>query len=76
MKHSLEFLKSEAKKGIIYNYSGTQFIVTGYYYNSDRKFRNVFSNFYHAEGINLWNGKKMVKYTGMKRAIVYSEVFN
>lgn len=34
-----------------------QFVVTGVYYNSNRKFKSIHtSNFRHAMGINLWKG--------------------
>lgn len=35
----------------------SKFIVTGFYYNSTRRFRQVHSNGRHALGINLWNGR-------------------
>lgn len=35
----------------------SSFVVTGFYYNSKRRFRQVHSNGQHALGINLWNGR-------------------
>jgi len=44
------------------------FIVTGKYHNSTKKFRLVYSNFFQANSINLWNGRVwgVLKDTGKK----------
>lgn len=67
--------KALAKTGSVYTHiPGTQFIVTGVT-KDGKKFRNIYSNARYANDINLWCGKRLVKYPGMKRAIVYSEVY-
>lgn len=33
-----------------------KFIVTGLLYNSNKRFKSVYSNLFHALSINLWNG--------------------
>jgi len=33
------------------------YIVIGYYYNTNKKFRNEYSNRFTAMSINLWNGR-------------------
>lgn len=35
----------------------TSFVVTGFYYNTKRRFRQVHTNGRQALGINLWNGR-------------------
>ena len=34
-----------------------KYVVTGSYYNSDRKFRMESSSWYHVAQINLWRGR-------------------
>jgi len=46
------------------------FIVTGRYYNSERRFRNIYSSVHQAMGINLWNGNVWAKLKSGKRVLI------
>ena len=52
---------------------GDSFLVTGRYYNSERKFRSVYSNFRQADSINLWNGRVWLVRNG-KRTLLKTVV--
>lgn len=60
-----------SKEYIVSDFS--KFIVTGKYYNSNKRFRNEYSSWVHANGINLWNGRVwgVLKSTG-KRVLLKS----
>jgi hypothetical protein len=48
--------------------SGDKFLITGYYYNSKKKFRMIVDSWAYANQINLWNGHVWLisKETGKK----------
>jgi hypothetical protein len=45
-----------------------KYIVIGFYYNSTRKFKSIYSNWAMANGVNLWNGNVygILKSTGKR----------
>ena len=57
----------------------TSYIVTGYYYNSQKKFRTEVSSKAHAMGINLWDGRVWEEKTyedGSKKRRLIKRVVN
>lgn len=48
---------------------GDTYIVSGYYYNSDRKFRDHYNNPHQALGINLWRGRVWQVRNGRRKLI-------
>lgn len=59
------------KNKIITLQPGDTFLVTGRYYNSTRRFRQVYSNYAYASGINLWNGRIWLLRNG-KRTLLHT----
>lgn len=51
-----------------------KFIVTGLLYNSNKRFKSVYSSLWHALSINLWNGSVWHERDG-KRTLI-RRVFN
>jgi len=54
---------------MIEHQSGDTYIVSGYYYNSDRKFRSRYSNLHQAVSINLWRGQVWQVRDGRRKLI-------
>ena len=48
---------------------GDTYVVTGFYYNSTRKFRQCYSNPMQAMGINLWRGRVWQVRNGKRKLI-------
>lgn len=56
--------------------TGDTYLVTGLYYQSERRFRIETSSPQHVLGINLWRGRVWRRPAGTKRRIKIKEVFN
>lgn len=53
------------------------FIVTGCYYNNSKKrFKSVYSNWFQADGINLWRGNVWGVLKGTNKRIKLKSVYN
>lgn len=49
--------------------SGDYYVVTGFYYNSNKKFRIKSENPYYVLGINLWKGNVWHYHNGKRKLI-------
>ena len=47
----------------------TYYLITGFYYNSNRRFRQTSSNMMYALSINLWKGRVWEVLDGKRRLI-------
>lgn len=48
---------------------GDKFIVTGYYYLTNKKFRFVYANWHLANSINLWRGHVWLLRDGKRKLL-------
>lgn len=53
---------------------GDTYVVTGYIFNTTRKFRKCYSNPHMAMGINLWRGRVWQVRNGKRKLV--KEVYN
>jgi hypothetical protein len=56
------------------HHAGDTYVVTGLYYNSTRRFRDVYNNPYQAMCINLWRGRVWHVHNGKRKLV--KEVWN
>ncbi len=54
----------------------TQFIVTGFYAYSTKRFRSIYTNARQAMGINLWRGKVYGVLVSTGKKVLLKSVFN